>query len=171
MKNKTSLIITLKIDDASQTFFNEKRKQYYPAYANFVDAHITLFHKLPFDKEMLYHTLKQMSNTNIFDMQVVGIKNIENFVAYDIASPKLQNIHASMQATFTNMLNEKDKETLWPHITMHNKATEYKAFKTHEKLLEDFKPFSITAVGFTTWLYAKKEWIKKEDFLFELNGG
>ncbi len=166
MINKKSLIITLKIDDASQDFFNEKRKQYYPAYANFVDAHITLFHKLPSDKNIIYQTLQQLCNTHAFNMQVVDIKNIDNFVAYDIVSPALQNIHATMQATFTNMLNEKDRETLWPHITIHNKATVYKAFKTHKKLLEDFKPFSITIIGFTTWYYAKKEWIKKEDYLF-----
>jgi 2'-5' RNA ligase len=164
--NKKSLIITLKIDDASQTFFNEKRKQHYPAYANFVDAHITLFHKLPSDKEIVYETLEQLCKTNTFYMQVVGIKNIENFVAYDIASPTLQAIHAQMQTAFANMLNEKDEEKLWPHITVHNKATNYKAFKTHQKLLEDFVPFSITAIGFTSWLYAKKQWIKKENYLF-----
>jgi 2'-5' RNA ligase len=165
-KNKKSLIITLKIDDASQAFFNEKRKQYFPAYANFVDAHITLFHKLPSDKDFVYDTLEQLTKTNAFDMQVVGIKNIENFVAYDIVSPTLQNLHKAMQAKFTSMLNEKDKEILWPHITVHNKATVYKAFKTHEKLLVDFKPFSITAIGFTTWYYAKKAWVKKEDYFF-----
>jgi hypothetical protein len=166
MINKHSLIITLKIDDTSQQFFNEKRKQYFPAYANFVDAHITLFHKLPSDKQILYDTLDEISKTNIFEMEVVGIKNIENFVAYDISSPILQNIHSAMQASFENMLNEKDRELLWPHITVHNKATVYKAFKTHEKLLLDFKPFNITAIGFTTWFYAKKAWVKKEDYLF-----
>ena len=164
--NKKSLIITLKIDDASQAFFNEKRKQYYPAYANFVDAHITLLHKLPADKNIVYDTLNKMSKINVFDMEVEGIKHIDNFVAYDIVSQTLQHMHAEMQTTFANMLNEKDKEILWPHITVHNKATVYKAFKTYEKLLKDFKPCSIIAIGFTTWFYAKKQWIKKEDFLF-----
>jgi hypothetical protein len=166
MKNKNSLIITLKIDDAAQLFFTEKRKQYYPAYANFVDAHITLFHKLPTDKNIIYETLQQLSSGKAFDMQVAGIKNIENFVAYNIASATLQTMHAKMQTDFANMLNEKDKEILWPHVTVHNKATVYKALKKHEKLLTDFEPFSITAIGFTTWFYAKKEWVWKEDYLF-----
>jgi 2'-5' RNA ligase superfamily len=163
---KKSLIITLKIDHVSQSFFNEKRKQHYPSYANFVEAHITLFHKLPADKNIVYETLQHLCNTKIFTMQVEDIKNIDNFVAYDIASSTLQNIHTQLQTVFTNMLNEKDKEILWPHVTVHNKATVYKAFKTHEKLLENFKPFSINAIGFTTWLYAKKLWTKKEDYLF-----
>jgi hypothetical protein len=167
MKNKHSLIITLKIDETAQEFFNKKRQQYYPAYANFVDAHITLFHKLPSDKQIVYDTLQGLSKTNIFDMQVVGIKNIDNFVAYDIASPTLQNIHLEMQNSFANMLNEKDKEILWAHITVHNKATVYKAFKTHEKLLTDFEPYNFAAVGFTTWFYTKKAWVKKDDYLFE----
>lgn len=163
---KKSLIVTLKIDDTSQAFFNEKRKQHYPAYANFVDAHITLFHKLPSDKNIVYQTLQQLCNTKVFEMQVVALKNIENFVAYDISSSTLQDIHREMQTAFAKMLNEKDKEILWPHITIHNKATVYKAFKTHEKLLEDFVPFDIKAIGFTTWFYAKKQWVKKGDYLF-----
>jgi 2'-5' RNA ligase superfamily len=165
--NKKSLIITLKIDESSQTFFNEKRKQLYPAYANFVDAHITLFHKLSSTENIVYETLQNLSSAKTFNMQVTGIKNIENFVAYEIASTTLQAIHATMQTSFTNMINEKDKEILWPHITVHNKATEYKAFKIHKKLLTDFVPFTITAIGFTTWYYAKKAWVKKEDYLFK----
>ncbi len=164
--NKKSLIITLKMDEASQIFFNEKRKQHYPAYANFVAAHITLFHKLPADKPLVYDTLMELSKTSIFEMQVVDVKNIENFVAYEISSPTLQSLHAAMQKIFTNMLNEKDKELLWPHIAVHNKATVYKAYKTHQKLLDNFVPFNITAIGFTTWLYAKKAWVWKEDYLF-----
>jgi hypothetical protein len=164
--NKKSLIITLKIDENSQSFFDEKRKQLYPAYANFIDAHITLFHKLPSDNEMVFDTLKQLSKTTIFSMEVKGIKNIENFVAYEIVSSTLQTTHAIMQNTFINMLNEKDREVLWPHITVHNKATAYKAFKIHEKLMVDFKPFSIDAIGFTTWYYTKKTWVKKDDYLF-----
>lgn len=166
--NKNSLIITLKIDEASQIFFNEKRKQYFPAYANFIDAHITLFHKLPSNKKIVYDTLQVLSNMEVFNMEVSAITNIENFVAYNIASSTLQNIHANVQACFAGMLNEKDKEILWPHVTVHNKATVYKAFKIHEKLLKDFKPFCITAIGFTTWYYTKKEWLKKDDYLFRL---
>jgi 2'-5' RNA ligase superfamily len=167
--SKKSLIITLKIDEASQAFFDTKRKQHYPAYANFVESHITLFHKLPSDKDIVCDTLLQLSKTIVFEMKVVGIKNIENFVAYEINSPTLQNLHATMQRDFINMLNEKDRDILWPHITIHNKATVYKAFKTHEKLFVDFKPFNITAIGFTTWFYAKKTWVKKEDYLFNIS--
>jgi hypothetical protein len=164
--NNKSLIITLKIDDVSQSYFNEKRKHHYPAYANFVDAHITLFHKLPSNKEIVFETLEQLCKIDNFYMQVVGIKNIENFVAYDIVSPTLQAIHAQMQTAFANMLHEKDKEILWPHITVHNKATTYKAFKIHQKLGGNFEPFNITAIGFTTWFYAKKAWVKNKDYLF-----
>ncbi len=166
-KIKKSLIITLKIDDVSQKFFNAKRKKYFPAYANFIDAHITLFHKLPTDKDIVEATLQKLASTNMFEMQVSNIKNVENFVAYEITSPTLLTIHATMQNTFANMLNEKDREILWPHVTVHNKATVYKAFKTHKKLLDDFEPFDITAIGFSTWFYAKKEWVKKEDYLFK----
>lgn len=164
--NKKSLIITLKIDEKSQEFFNLKRKQYYPAYANFVNAHITLFHKLPIDNLIVQDILFDLCKTNVFEMQIVGIKIINNFVAYEITSFTLQNIHAKMQTTFANMINEKDKEKLWPHITIQNKATSYKALKTHKILITDFVPFSITAKGFTCWFYQQKKWTWHADYLF-----
>ena len=47
LAKEVPLVVALKIDEQSQLFFNEKRTMFFPAHANYVDAHITLFHKLP----------------------------------------------------------------------------------------------------------------------------
>ena len=41
------LIVTLKLDDAAQTYFNALRRQHFPPAINYLGAHLTLFHHLP----------------------------------------------------------------------------------------------------------------------------
>ena len=167
VEKRRSLIITLLLDEVSQAFFDKQRKLYFPAYANFTDAHLTLFHKLPVHEIQVQKTLEQISHQEKFDMQVINLKNIHNFIAFEIESSKLSAIHAALQTAFTNLLHFKDKEKLWPHITILNKATAYKAKTTHKKLMETFVPFTIKAMGVSTWIYTKNNWEKQTDIYFK----
>ncbi|WP_208644854.1 2'-5' RNA ligase family protein [Mucilaginibacter kameinonensis] len=46
---KKTLILTLRLDEESQAFFDEMRKRHFPQERNFLKAHLTLFHQLPSD--------------------------------------------------------------------------------------------------------------------------
>ena len=72
-----------------------------------------------------------------------------------------------MQKKFDNHLLKKDRKKFKPHVTIQNKVTAYKAFKTHEFLNETFKPFTLMATGFSCWYFKKGYWVKKEDLLFK----
>ncbi len=167
MEKRRSLIITLLLDEASQLFFDKQRKLYFPAYANFTNAHLTLFHKLPANEIQVQEIFEQIFTIDKFDMQVVNIQNNHNFIAYEISSPYLVDIHSTLQIAFSKFLHLKDREILWPHITIQNKVTEYKAKKTHQKLLETFVPFTITAIGISSWFYTKNKWEKQRDIYFK----
>ena len=160
------LVVTLKIDEPAQLFFNEQRNKYFPKYANFVPAHITLFHKLPSGKPAIENGLTTFSKHPTFNLHVNNIKLQKTSVAYTIQSETLLHFHAKMQQTFKPYLIHNDRKILTPHITIQNKVTAYKAFKTHTMLLADFKPFKVQAIGFTSWYYVKGYWAKKEDFFF-----
>jgi TRAP-type mannitol/chloroaromatic compound transport system substrate-binding protein len=167
MEKRRSLIITLLLDEASQMFFDKQRKLYFPTYANFTNAHLTLFHKLPTKETQVQEILEQICTIDKFDMKVVRIQNNHNFIAYEISSSALLDIHSTLQIAFTKLLHLKDKEILWPHITIQNKVTEYKAKKTHQKLMETFVPFTITAIGISSWFYTKNNWEKQRDIYFK----
>ena len=160
------LIITLKIDTASLAFFSEQRKLYFPAHVNFLDAHLTLFHKLPADDILIDETIKLLCKRKSFSMEVTGVKNIGRGVVYTIYSPELQQLHKQMQLAFSNILIPQDKGKLAPHITVQNKVTANKANVLHQNLSQSFKPFSVQATGIATWLYLKGPWEKKAEFLF-----
>ena len=160
------LIITLKIDTASQDFFSEQRKLYFPAHVNFLDAHLTLFHKLPADDILINETIELLCKRKSFSMEVTGVKNIGKGVVYTIHSSELQELHKQMQLAFSNILIPQDKGKLAPHITVQNKVTANKANVLHQNLSQSFKPFCIQATGIVTWLYLKGPWEKKAEFLF-----
>ena len=163
----TPLIVTLKIDEASQLFFDEQRTAYFPAHANYVPAHITLFHKLPSDNIDIENALAAFAKRPTFESVIADIILHKNSVAYSIQSHTLQQLHAEMQQVFEPFLIRNDRKILTPHITIQNKVTAYKAYKTHALLLKDFNPFAVKAFGFTSWYYVKSYWEKKEEYSFD----
>jgi len=75
-------------------------------------------------------------------------------------------LHKRMQEAFMPWLNFKDQQEIWPHVTIQNKATAFKAHQLFEQLSADFKPFTIMATGFNTWLYLKGPWKSMETYNF-----
>jgi len=163
----TPLIITLMLDPGSQEFFNELRKKHFPAHINYLDAHLTLFHKLPSNNILVDETLTQMSDRAAFELKVKELKNIGNGVAYSVESDELKNIHLQLQKTFDAFLVGKDRQKIWPHITVQNKVTAHKAQLLLKELTETFEPMTIKAIGFATWYYLKGPWEKKAEFFFK----
>lgn len=160
------LIVTLRIEQEQQQFFNELRKTHFPAHVNYLDAHITLFHHLPSSGPFIHQQLAEFARHTSIKLLVNEIRHLGNGVAYSIECEALQILHQRMQHTFMPWLNTKDQQRLWPHITIQNKATAYKAQQLFEKLSGDFTPFEITATGINTWLYLKGPWKAVETFPF-----
>ena len=161
------LVLTLKIDEQSQLFFDEQRTAYFPARANYVPAHITLFHKLPANNIDIETELTAFAKHATFELLITDIMLSETSVSYSIVSSEVKHLHAEMQLKFEPYLIRNDKKILKCHITIQNKVTAYKAYKTHAFLIKDFKPFVVKAIGFTSWYYVKSYWVKKEDYLFQ----
>ena len=161
------MIITLQLEESARHYFNERRKAYFPAHINYLEAHLTLFHALPSGEQLIQSTLEQLSKRAHISLHIEYLKNIGNGVAYKVTSPELQTLHASMQKAFEPFLVGKDKQTLWPHITVQNKVTAFKAQLLFEVLSKDFKPFTIIGTGISTYLYEGGPWQHMKDFAFE----
>jgi hypothetical protein len=160
------LIVTLRLDDEHQQFFNVLRATHFPAHANYLNAHITLFHHLPSNEPFIREKLLEFSNHATITLRVHELCYLGSGVAYSLRSKELQQLHAEMQDVFMPWLNTKDLLDLWPHITVQNKVTAFKAQQLFEKLQEDFIPFEIKATGINTWLYLKGPWKAIETFPF-----
>lgn len=167
MSMATSLIVTVKMQAIDAAFFNALRTKYYPAYCNFVDAHITLFHKLPTELNLVTELLEKATKRNNLAINVTGIKNVGNSVAYTLECAELVQLHRSLQKKLTSYLTTKDRRKLKPHITIQNKVTAFKAVQTAQFLQENFIQSTIHAIGLSTFLFHKNKWIHQSDYLFE----
>jgi len=162
------LISTLLIDTETQGFFNNLRKQYFPAERNYLDAHLTLFHNLPGSEQAIIESIDTVCNNyNVFDMQVSKIVSIGNGVAYKIESPELKQLHKYLQQQFTQWLIPQDKQTLWPHITIQNKTDALIANQLINELNSGFIPFKVNALGFSLWEYKGGPWEFISEFRFK----
>lgn len=161
------LIITLMIERETQAYFTDLRNRYFPKHVNYLSAHITLFHHLPQNMPHLVQTLNSFCKRSDFEIEISRVKNIGNGVAYGIVSEELQGMHADMQKAFDAYLIQQDRQKLWPHITVQNKVTSWKAKTTELLLAGDFKPFSVKATGLATWIYKKGPWEAAGEYYFE----
>ena len=166
MQAAPPLIVTIALDKVSHDYFTVLRNIHYPKHCNYLEAHLTLFHRLPADIMLINEALKKAATRSIINMEVTGIKNIANGVFYNVESTELLALHKKLQQSFKPWLITKDRKKLWPHITIQNKVTAYKASQTAALILLDFKPFTLQGTGFTVWQYCKGPWKLVQQYPF-----
>lgn len=159
MERQNPIIVTLKLNDQAQVFFNALRQKYFPAERNFLDAHLTLFHALPGDRiESTLLFLKEIAQKNqAFVMKQKGWKSIGRGVAYVLESEVLQSLHKQMQQEWKLELSAQDNQKLWPHITIQNKVTSAEALQTLQ-LVEGVNVPDLKGLGFNVFYYKDGPW-------------
>ena len=168
MQAAPPLIVTIALDKVSHDYFTVLRNIHYPKHCNYLEAHLTLFHRLPADIMLINEALKKAATRAIINMEVTGIKNIANGVYYNVNSAELLALHKKLQHSFKPWLITKDRKKMWPHITVQNKVTAYKASQTTALLLSNFKPFTLQGTGFMVWQYCKGPWKFVQQYPFNL---
>ena len=116
------LIITAQIQNDAQLFFNAKREQHFPLERNYLEAHLTLFHKLPGEKlNEIEKILTRYTN------QIAPISaRAENIMfmgfgsAFNIDFPQLISIRENLAREWVDVLTPQDSQKFRPHITFQN---------------------------------------------------
>jgi 2'-5' RNA ligase len=167
MTSTNPFLLTLTLDSHAQSFFNELRRQHFPAERNFLDAHLMLFHNLPANESQVLTDIEAIATqTKSFTLLVSEVASIGNGVAYKTESPQLQAIHLNLQKQWQQSLIPQDKNKLWPHITIQNKVKPETAKDLLAQLNVDFEPFDITAIGLDVWEYLSGPWKHQHHFKF-----
>lgn len=167
------LIVTLRLDAASEKVLTALRTRYFPQARNYLDAHITFFHALPaLSHNQIESILFRISSRE--KSFTVRIKNPfplgKKGVGINIASHKLRSLHDELLEGFGREglnLTEQDKKKIRPHVTVQNKVGEEEARKTLDELKETFQESPGRAEGFALWGYEQNgEWTHLKEFPF-----
>jgi hypothetical protein len=156
MEYEPALILTLRLDEVSQAFFEDLRQSHFPADRNYLRAHFTLFHKLPVDTE----TIAAISNLHIFrfNLLVTGLMNLGNGVAFRIEAEELDQLHKQLKDLFAGHLSNQDKQGYRGHVTIQNKVSALEARALLAELSINFQPFTVSAIGLDLWEYLGGPW-------------
>ncbi len=154
------LILTLKMDDASQERFDELRRAHFPPERNFIPAHVTLFHKLPGDRrEAITATLEDVCRAHEpATLRATGVRFLGRGVAYELESGGLDALRRRLAREWEPWLTPQDRQRFKPHVTVQNKVSPEAARSLRERLRAAFSPFEVRAEGLLLWRYMGGPW-------------
>lgn len=163
------LILTLRMDDLSQQTFDRLRGEHFPRARNFIPAHLTLFHKLPGDREReISETLEDLSRQQEpFSLTATGLTFMGRGVGYRLESPALRSVRGRLAEAWRPWIGAQDRQGFRPHVTVQNKVAPDEARALHGRLQETFAPFEVGAEGLLVWRYLGGPWELVGSYGFE----
>lgn len=164
------LILTLALNAEAENFFNELRQRHFPPERNFLKAHLTLFHHLPQQPQLVQDVETISAEQKRLELQVSGVASIGRGVAYKLESAVLQTLHKALQEQWQQWLIPQDKQRLWPHVTVQNKVAPEAARALLQELQQSFAPFEVQGTGLRLWTYLGGPWELVREFPFADKG-
>ena len=160
------LIVTLWMDNNAQQYFNRLREQYFPPERNYLQAHLTLFHALPYNEET-FSIIEELTNLQTkYKACAERVVSIGNGTAIKIISKELSDFHVRLQKRFGVELTLQDRQKIWPHVTIQNKVDANVARSVFESVNTTFASFEFDALGVEVHRYCGGPWeaLKKIKF-------
>ena len=159
-------VLTLRLDDDSQAFFEAMRRKHFPPERNLIPAHVTLFHSLPDSAAVAADLASAASAESRMRLQITGLRSLGRGVAYKVASAPLLRLHARLAAAFDEHLTAQDRQRFSPHIVIQNKAQPERARQLLAELERTFHALEADALGLDLWHYLGGPWELAETFRF-----
>lgn len=166
------LILTLSLDERSFEFFDAQRRRFFPPERNFIPAHLTLFHKLPADRQdvIIHEISNAVAAQTRFPLEVEGVRSLGRGVAYTLASSELKNLRYQLATKWALWLTLQDRQKHQPHVTIQNKVDPDAARTLLARIQAEFQPFIVTAEGLSLWRYLGGPWEPLQTFAFARTG-
>ena len=154
------LILTVQMDESSQERFDRLRELHFPSERNYLSAHLTLFHKLPGEREAEISTeLREICREHEpLTLAATGLRFLGRGVAYELSSPKLSALRRELARNWEPWLGAQDRQGFKPHITIQNKVSPERARALQEELQATFTTFEIEGLGLSLWRYLGGPW-------------
>jgi 2'-5' RNA ligase len=159
------LIVSLLLDEQTQSRFEAERTRLFPAGRLQVGAHVTLFHALPGHlRDDVSHALREAAARVPLPVQVHDVYSLDRGVAYRLVSHELERLHLGWQARWREHLTRQDAQPLHAHVTVQNKVTGSLARRTLDDLRQAFTPWTAQGIAFELWRYDDGPWTRLERF-------
>ena len=162
------LILTLQMDERSQGRFDRLRELHFPPERNYLRAHLTLFHKLPGEREAeISAGLREVCrDREPITLSATGLRFLGRGVAYELSSPGLEALRRDLARRWEPWLGAQDRQGFKQHVTVQNKVSPEQARALHQELQATFTPFEVAGLGLSLWRYLGGPWESAATHLF-----
>ena len=166
------LILTLLMDERSQERFDRLRELHFPPERNYLKAHLTLFHKLPGEREAeISSELRGVcQDREPLTFSVTDLRFLGRGVAYELSSPGLSALRRDLARRWEPWLGAQDRQGFKPHVTVQNKVSPEQARALQKELQATFSPFEVEGLGLSLWRYLGGPWEPAGTYLFGEGG-
>ncbi len=150
-------ILTARLDRKNQNFFNQLRSEYFPAFMNFHDAHVTLFHQYPqFNlSDPHFCTLLPQTKLSVCFEQVYFTG--KGF-AVEMKSPELEMLRKKMHNLTDSLAADSQEASRKLHITIQSKVDSKKAINAFEAFSKTWVPLKGEVHGIEVWKPLSGPW-------------
>lgn len=154
------LIVTLTMDPESFAWLDALRHAHFPPERNVLDAHLTLFHKLPGDEvETVGADLRAVAE----DFAPLPLTFSEPMflgrgVAVRVECAALHAVRERLAARWRAWLTAQDRQRFRPHVTVQNKVASDRARALHGAMAEGWAPRTGVGTGLALWRYLGGPW-------------
>jgi hypothetical protein len=159
------LIVTALLDEQAQEGFGRLRRSHFPPARNHLDAHLTLFHRLP-DDPVIAAALEAAANRPVITARAWRVRGWRGGVAYDLVAPELTALRGQLAHGWSDLLAPQDRAKSDLHVTVQNKADPAAAERLHAELAAEFAPYDVKVVGLGLWRYLGGPWEPVRRFAF-----
>ena len=163
------LIVTLQMDPESFGRLDALRRQHFPPARNFLNAHITLFHKLPGEAQAQVERdiSEVVKGMEAFAMPVLEVWHLGFGVAYRLEAGPAAVLRSALVDRWRQWLSPQDlKPDFKPHVTVQNKVSGAASKALAEALRAEALPPPITINGVELHRYCDGPWEKIEAWRF-----
>lgn len=173
MKTRYPLIVTARVAESDLEPFNVLRQKHFPPERNFLQAHLTMFHRLPGEylDQVAQGLTRVSTGTEEIVAEVSGLRHLGACVAFTITSLELHNARAQLKTAFASWLGPQDMQKWQPHLTVQNKASKAAADRLYGDLLATFRPHRLRLNGLDIWRYLNGLWQHAATVPFSSAGG
>ncbi|KAL6776962.1 hypothetical protein ACKKBF_B19640 [Auxenochlorella protothecoides x Auxenochlorella symbiontica] len=162
------LLLTAKLDPASRALFTGLRTKYFPAERNYLDAHLTLFHKLDRRQEAAVRrdVASACSTSSPMVIPVLEPVFLGKGVALRTPSKPLDSLRARLAGQWKPWLTPQDRQGHRAHITIQNKVSPEEARGLFDELRGTWQPHTLTVQGLELHIYKGGPWELLEAYDF-----
>ena len=163
--DRPPLIVTALLDERARKRFDRLRREHFPPERNHLDAHLTLFHRLP-DTPAIVSALEIAADRPTITARVRRVRGWRGGVAYDLAAPELTALRRQLAQGWSDLLSAQDRAKSDLHVTVQNKADPAAAERLRAELAAGFAPYDVEIVGLGLWRYLGGPWEPVRTFAF-----